>query len=95
MKERKSPPFQRESLIATSLVVAIAVGLSYVFWRDLWHGGGLIGGDLYTYFFPQKTFLVDRLRAGEFPLWNNLVGHGYPLIAESQTGALYPPNWLF
>lgn len=71
-----------------------AVGLTFVFWRPLWLGGGFIGGDLYTYFFPQKTFFSQRLADGEFPLWNNWSGHGYPLIAESQTAALYPPNLL-
>ena len=40
--------------------------------------------------FPQKTYLVDRLAAGEFPLWNNFVAHGYPVIAESQTMTCYP-----
>jgi len=71
-----------------------AVGLTFVFWETLWSGGGFIGGDLYTYFFPQKTFLAERLAAGEFPLWNNRSGHGYPILAESQTAALYPVNLL-
>lgn len=66
--------------------------LTFLFWLPLWQGGGFIGGDLYTYFFPQKLFLAERLQAGEFPLWNPLVGHGYPLIGESQTAALYPLN---
>lgn len=81
--------------VAALLVPLLAVALSFLFWSDLWMGGGLIGGDLYTYFFPQKTFFVSRLREGEFPLWNNLVGHGYPLVAESQTGVFYPPHLLY
>ena len=76
-------------------VPALAVILSLLFWWDLWFGGGLIGGDLYTYFFPQKQFFVDQLRQGEFPLWNNLAGHGYPLVAESQTGVFYPPHLFY
>ena len=72
----------------------LAVGLAYLFWRPLWHGGGLVGGDLYSYFFPQKAFYADELQAGRLPLWNPLVGHGYPVIAESQTGVFYPPNLL-
>jgi len=75
-------------------VVVLAVGLTFVFWKPLWTGGGLIGGDTYTYFFPQKQFFAERLHAGEFPLWNNRSGFGYPLIAESQTGAFYPPHLL-
>ncbi len=72
----------------------LGILLSWLFWPTLWQGGGLIGGDTYTYFFPQKAFFADHLRQGEFPFWNNLVGHGYPLIGESQTAALHPLNWI-
>lgn len=82
------------SLRETLLVLALAVALTMIFWWPLWTGGGLIGGDIYSYFFPQKQFLADSLSEGEFPLWNNRTGFGYPLIAESQTGALYPPHLL-
>ncbi len=61
-----------------------------LFWRPLWAGYGLVGGDTYFYYFPQKEFFAERLAAGEFPLWNNRVGQGYPLVAESQTGPFYP-----
>jgi hypothetical protein len=79
-------------LLPITVSVTVAVGLTYVFWNALWAGGGLIGGDTYTYFFPQKVYLAERLAAGEFPLWNALVGHGYPLIGESQTAVLSPFN---
>lgn len=78
----------------TLVVIALAIVLTGVFWKPLWTGGGLIGGDTYTYFFPQKQFFAERLHAGEFPLWNNRSGFGYPLIAESQTGAFYPLHLL-
>ena len=76
------------------IILIMAVALTWVFWSGLWSGGGLIGGDLYTYFFPQKTFFAERLQAGEFPLWNSYIGHGFPLVAESQTGAFYPFNYF-
>jgi hypothetical protein len=82
------------SLRTLILVAAFAVGLTVIFWQPLWTGGGLIGGDTYTYYLPQKTFYADRLQAGEFPLWNNRVGHGYPVLGESQTGACYPSYLL-
>lgn len=72
------------------IVFIVAVALTMLFWWPLWSGGGLIGGDIYAYFLPQKAFYAERLKAGEFPLWNNRVGNGYPLVAESQTGAFYP-----
>lgn len=70
----------------------IAITLTALFWGPLWGGYGFVGGDLYPYFFPQKAFLSDRLQAGEFPVWNNLTGFGYPVLGESQTGAAYPPH---
>ncbi len=78
-----------------SIIACLGVGLALtgLFWEGFWRGEGLIGGDLYTYFFPQKVYYAEHLKAGEFPLWNNLVGNGYPLVAESQTGAFYPPNY--
>lgn len=70
----------------------LATALTAWFWWPLWLGGGLIGGDTYAYYLPQKLWYAERLHAGELPLWNSLAGHGYPLIAESQTGAFYPVN---
>lgn len=82
--------------MARSLVLSTLCGmlLTVLFWTKLWQGGGFIGGDTYTYFLPQKAFFADRLRSGEFPFWNYLVGHGYPILGESQTAALYPLNPL-
>ncbi|MBW3543325.1 MAG: hypothetical protein KY476_23980, partial [Planctomycetes bacterium] len=60
------------------LAAAAALGLTFAFWPALWRGGGLIGGDIYSYFLPQKVFYAEKLREGELPLWNPLAGHGYP-----------------
>ena len=71
-------------------VALLAFALTIVFWHPLWFGGGLVGSDIYAYFLPQKQVYAQALAAGEPPLWNNRVGHGYPQLAESQTGACYP-----
>jgi hypothetical protein len=71
-------------------LVLAAVVLSAIFWYPLWTGGGLVGSDIYAYYLPQKAYYAEHLRAGELPLWNNLVGNGYPQLAESQTGVFYP-----
>ena len=77
------------------LASAAAVGLSLIFWWPLYSGGGLVGGDIYTYFIPQKAYLAEHLERGELPLWNNRVGHGYPVVGESQTGLFYPFHLLY
>ena len=44
--------------------------------------------------FPLASFFHDALGEGRLPLWNDDLGLGYPLYAEGQIGAFYPPNWL-
>ncbi|WP_437191881.1 hypothetical protein [Planctomicrobium sp. SH527] len=78
---------------ATGTIAALlGLLLTWIFWWPLWQGGGLIGGDIYPYYFPQKVVLAEALKSGEIPFWNPFVGFGYPVIGESQTAALYPPN---
>ncbi|HET6423991.1 MAG TPA: hypothetical protein VFG20_09930 [Planctomycetaceae bacterium] len=74
--------------------LVLSVGMTWLFWPALWTSGGLVGGDVYSYSLPQKTFLADSLHTGVIPLWNPLTGHGYPVLGESQTGALYPLHLL-
>jgi hypothetical protein len=88
---RKAVPMIGPKLRAV-LVVATAVALTAVFWPKLWQGSGLVGGDIYAYYLPQKAFYAECLREGTLPFWNNRIGNGYPQLAESQTGALYPLN---
>lgn len=81
----------KSSIAFRSLIwLAVAVALSYMFWAPLYTGGGLIAGDVYSYFLPQKAVYADQLQSGKVPLWNHRTGYGYPQLAESQTGVFYP-----
>lgn len=91
---RTTKPWVPPAWAPGAFAAAIAILLTGIFWAPLWNGASFVGGDTYPYFYPQKTFLSDQLRQGTFPLWNNLVGEGYPLLAESQTGVLYPPHLI-
>lgn len=44
--------------------------------------------------YPLASFFHDAITHGRLPLWNDQLGLGYPLYAEGQIGAFYPPNWL-
>ncbi len=44
--------------------------------------------------YPLASFFHDAITQGRLPLWNDQLGLGYPLYAEGQIGAFYPPNWL-
>lgn len=56
--------------------------------------GAYYGGDLARFFLPQRVALIQALKAFRLPWWNALMGLGYPLLAEGETGALYPLHWL-
>ncbi|MES2788776.1 MAG: hypothetical protein V4719_04075 [Planctomycetota bacterium] len=90
-----APAAQRSTILGMLLVIVVAIGLTAIFWPTLWSGGGLVGGDIYSYFYPQKQFYAESLRAGEIPLWNNRTGNGYPTVGESQTGVFYPFHALY
>ena len=77
-------------------LLAIALGLVALGWQwtGLLKGGGLVGGDTYPYFFPQKQLLAEEFSAGRMPLWHDRTALGYPLLAESQAGIFYPPTQL-
>ncbi len=45
--------------------------------------------------FPRRDLLGRGLKAGRIPLWTSLIGCGFPLLGEGQTGVLYPLNLLF
>jgi hypothetical protein len=73
-------------------VAFAAVALALLFWWPLFGGAGFIGGDVYSYYLPQKVVYAEDLAAHRLPLWNNRAGHGYPIVGESQTGPFYPAN---
>ena len=73
-------------------VAFAAVALTLLFWWPLFGGAGFIGGDVYSYYLPQKVVYAENFAAHRLPLWNNRAGHGYPIVGESQTGPFYPFN---
>ncbi|HIE96430.1 MAG TPA: hypothetical protein EYQ63_05340 [Fuerstia sp.] len=76
------------------LAATIGLGLALGVWHGLVTGGGLVGGDTYPYYLPQKIVLAESFARGEIPLWHHLTGLGYPLHAESQAGVFYPTNQI-
>lgn len=51
-------------------------------------------GDIARFFYPTRLLYADALRSGRLPLWAPELLMGFPLFAEMQTGALYPPHLL-
>jgi len=53
-------------------------------------GSVYYGGDIARIYLPQQTVTADALGRGELPWWSSQIGAGYPLLAEGETGGLYP-----
>lgn len=78
------------------LAAAALVLLTFLFfWKILLTNLILVGVDTFLYFYPYKAYVSEALRQGRLPLWNPHLFMGAPLLANSQVGLFYPPNWLF
>ncbi|MBL8156623.1 MAG: hypothetical protein JNM70_20770, partial [Anaerolineae bacterium] len=84
----------RQSRGAAILIAAVCAGLALVFFHKLLLGGMILArGDVYAYFYPYWSIRNAALLAGQIPLWTPDVFMGVPLLANSQVGLNYPPNW--
>ncbi|MGZ6339317.1 MAG: hypothetical protein ACXWNG_03010 [Candidatus Limnocylindrales bacterium] len=86
---RLPPPAVRLGLLLVALAAALVA--------DRFAGSGgpwLWNLDLPKIDYPLAVFFHDALSHGRLPLWNDDLGLGFPLYAEGQIGAFYPPNWL-
>ncbi len=54
----------------------------------------LARGDTFTYFYPYWGVRDAALLSGHLPLWSPDLFMGVPLLANSQLGTFYPPNWI-
>ncbi len=52
-------------------------------------------GDAFYAFYPWHSYLGDRLRDLELPLWDPYRFAGTAFSADIGTGTFYPPNWLY
>jgi hypothetical protein len=69
----------------------LAVLVLLVFWRAV-VGGIFYFGDISQLHYPLRSAYAAELARGALPLWTTHIFAGYPLLAEGQLGALYPPN---
>ena len=54
----------------------------------------LDNGDISRFSFPAGLELAKGLAQGRLPLWEPSMGVGFPLLAEGNLSALYPPNLI-
>lgn len=70
--------------------------LQLVFWWPILGGGQTLWfDDTNHWYFPIRELVFSSIRSGRLPLWTELVGGGYPILAEGQSGGFYPGQLLF
>jgi len=55
----------------------------------------LLSGDLVSFFWEFKQFVLNTYNNGELPLWNPFSFCGYPFLAAAQAGIFYPLDFMF
>lgn len=78
--------------VAFSFLVAIIVWFCH---EGVWGGKIPFFRDLSIYFYPLRVSLAESFKAGVLPLWNRHLSMGFPLLADFQSGAFYPPHLFY
>lgn len=79
-------------LFCCGLLLIMVIAL---FGRTLTGHSVLMLRDLFFDFYPRQMFMREQLLEGVFPFWNPYTGCGHPLVAETEAGLFYPPNYIF
>lgn len=80
----------------TALCVTILLGLLLLFYYRLWWPGLiLIKRDAFRFFAPVKSYVAERLLAGELPQWFPYESLGRSLIGSTVTGVFHPFTLLY
>jgi len=74
-------------------VLLLLTGL--VLWDLVILRSAFLSGDHLVQHYPFAQFLQNEIRSFRFPWWTSLIHSGFPVLAEGQIGAFYPPNLLF
>jgi hypothetical protein len=85
----------RRALGPSLLAPAVVLATVAVQFRAVLGGRVYRFEDIADYFEPLWTAAARAMRAGDLPTWSGGAWSGYPLAADPQVGAFYPPNWLW
>lgn len=75
-------------ILLTTLLVAF-------YWPELNRHADYYMSDHVFYFQPFVSYIGERLRRGEWPLWNPYLYCGMSQIAVPSPGVFFPGTWLF
>jgi len=74
---------------------AIAACVVVFYWVPMTSPSASIQGKAADVHYPMQRYLSDRISPRRFPFWTPYVLSGYPILANPEVGAWYPPNWPF
>jgi hypothetical protein len=87
----KAPKLRPRIVVSAALIM-----LPIFYFFPAWLGNvALVQGDGWAANIGLRILTGQLLRQGVLPLWNPGLFGGMPLLASINTGALYPPNWIF
>lgn len=81
------------SLAIHFLALGLLALFALLFFRGLLRGATFYVMDFHQTFQPLHTILGESLRRG-WPLWNDRLNNGMPLLADPMQAALYLPNMV-
>jgi hypothetical protein len=80
-------------LLAAPAAIALCVMVFY--WVPMTSSSASIQWEAADVHYPMQRYLSDRISPRRFPFWTPYVLSGYPILANPEVGAWYPPNWPF
>ena len=90
MNRERTVLFFKENLFVITVVFVITLFL----WKFIILKESFLLGDYSAQHIPWSRFLADSLANLSLPLWTPYMHSGFPILAEGQIGALYPPNLI-
>jgi hypothetical protein len=83
-------PAAGQAGVAAALLVLVAT----LFRRAVFGGEAFYERDIQFDWYPQIEVFVRAVAAGSFPLWDDTIAFGQPLLADPSAQVLYPFTWL-
>jgi hypothetical protein len=74
-------------------LIALCVLLFY--WAPMTSPSASIQWDAADMHYPLQKYFSDHLLSGSLPFWTPYLFSGYPILANPEVGAWYPPHWPF
>ena len=95
-KSREAPAAAPSRVLPVWVAPAlIALCALLFYWAPLTSPSASIQWDAADMHYPLQKYFSDRLLSGKLPFWTPYLFSGYPILANPEMAAWYPPHWPF